>query len=75
MTARSIQAAIRFGLGGRPDQLVPEDAAAWLKGQLRQTEAKLPLPEGWDHQPTVAGGIRAWTEDRDSPARRGRISG
>jgi len=40
---------------------------AWLKGQLRQTGARLPLPEGWDHQPTVVDGIRAWSEDRDNP--------
>ena len=37
MSARSIQAAIRFGLGPRPDQPVPPDAEAWLLAAAERT--------------------------------------
>lgn len=35
MTLRSAHAAIRFGLGGRPDVTIPADPAPWLAAQIR----------------------------------------
>jgi uncharacterized protein (DUF1800 family) len=57
MLRDSILAAIRFGLGPRPDQPVPADASAWLKGQIRGPVPEPPLPEGWERMPTATDGL------------------
>jgi uncharacterized protein (DUF1800 family) len=67
MDTRSINAAIRFGLGPRPDQPVTGDPVAWLKTQLRQPDGPLPVPEGWDHLPTTVDCVQAWWQDGANP--------
>ena len=62
MKARSLQAAIRFGLGPRPDQPVPDDAEAWLLSQLEPSLPGPPPPAGFETMPTVADGFRFWRE-------------
>ncbi|EHL98091.1 hypothetical protein HMPREF9946_03785 [Acetobacteraceae bacterium AT-5844] len=61
MDTRSLLAAIRFGLGPRPDQPLPADPIAWLDGQLEGADTP-PLPAGWPAPPTVADGYRLWRE-------------
>jgi uncharacterized protein (DUF1800 family) len=51
MSAAFSLALNRFGLGARPDEAVPADAAAWLLGQFGQYEA---LPAPWAEQPRSA---------------------
>ncbi|MBO1075805.1 DUF1800 domain-containing protein [Roseomonas marmotae] len=67
MNARSFQAAIRFGLGPRPDQPVPADAERWLLDQLEGPAPEPPPPAGFDHPPTVADGFRIWRERDAAP--------
>ncbi|WP_145136559.1 DUF1800 family protein [Roseomonas gilardii] len=75
MSARSIQAAIRFGLGPRPDQPVPADAEAWLLAQIDQPAPQPPPPAGFDHMPTVADGFRVWRErDAAGPVQPGKVT-
>ena len=59
MDTRPLQAAIRFGLGPRPDQPVPADPIAWLDGQLDGPDVP-PLPAGWPAPPVIADGYRIW---------------
>ncbi len=71
METRSLQAAIRFGLGPRPDQPLPADTIAWLDGQLDGPDVP-PLPAGWPAPPTIADGFRIWEAwDRAGPPRPG----
>ncbi|WP_306419388.1 DUF1800 domain-containing protein [Teichococcus oryzae] len=53
-----MQAAIRFGLGSRPDQALPSDPLAWLDAQIAGPDPEPPLPAGWPAPPTVPDGYR-----------------
>lgn len=64
MLAQSILADIRFGLGPRPDQPVPADALAWLKGQIRGPAPAPPMPEGWERMPTATDGLTMLRHDQ-----------
>ncbi|MDQ1079245.1 DUF1800 family protein [Pseudoroseomonas cervicalis] len=63
MDTRSIHAAIRFGLGARPDQPLPSDPRAALLAELRQPDTPPPPPEGWDHPPTLSEVMAVWEEE------------
>ncbi|WP_159999879.1 DUF1800 family protein [Roseomonas sp. 18066] len=65
-------AAIRFGLGARPDQPLPDDPKAALLAELARPPGPLPLPEGWDHQPTIADVMEVWGEEGRMPGVMGR---
>lgn len=60
MTMQPLQAAIRFGLGPRPDQPLPDDPLAWLEAQLDRADAPAPLPAGREAPPVIADGYRLW---------------
>ncbi|ONG57294.1 hypothetical protein BKE38_04400 [Pseudoroseomonas deserti] len=63
-------AAFRFGLGARPDQPLPDDPPRALLAELTREPGPLPLPEGWDHQPTMVDIMAVWDEElatRDTP--------
>lgn len=62
MDTRSLQAAIRFGLGARPDQALPRDPLSWLDAQLEGPDLAPPVPAGWPAPPTVRDGYRNWAE-------------
>ena len=74
MDQRSLIAAIRFGLGPRPDQPLPGDVPAWLKAQIRSPETDLALPEGWERPPTVADGLDLRRQDELAPVEAGKPS-
>ncbi|MBE9603957.1 DUF1800 domain-containing protein [Acetobacteraceae bacterium H6797] len=61
MQTRSVQAAIRFGLGPRPDQPLPDDPIAWLDEQLEGPD-KPPVPDGRDVPATLADGYAIWRD-------------
>lgn len=67
MDARSAVAAIRFGLGPRPDQPMPSDPREWLLAQLGADAPPTACPNGWDAPPTAADGLAAARADRDDP--------
>jgi len=62
MDTRPLQAAIRFGLGPRPDQPLPSDPLAWLDAQLDGKDIPPPPPEGFETPPGVGEGYRIWRE-------------
>jgi uncharacterized protein (DUF1800 family) len=64
MDTRTAQALIRFGLGRRGSEPVPDDPAAWLRAQLATAD---PGPSG----PSVADGFAALKQDRDDPPPQG----
>ena len=57
-----LAAAIRFGLGPRPDQPLPVDALAWLDSQLDGPDTPPPPPPGQDRYRTVADGFQIWRD-------------
>jgi uncharacterized protein (DUF1800 family) len=59
-------AAIRFGLGPRPEAAVPAAAQAWLAAQLHAAPPA-PCPDGWVRPPTVAEALAEWQADRENP--------
>lgn len=59
MTPQAAHAAIRFGLGARPEALVPDDPRPWLLAQIRELE-EAPGPS--------LGDIRAILADPDRDA-------
>ncbi|BBK33441.1 uncharacterized protein (DUF1800 family) [Stella humosa] len=61
MDSRPIQAAIRFGLGPRPDQPLPADPIAWLDTQIEGADTP-PVPAGLTAPPAIADGYRIWLE-------------
>ncbi len=63
METRSIHAAIRFGLGARPDQPLPSDPRAALLAELAQPDIPPPPPQGWDHPPSLAEIMAVWQEE------------
>ncbi|MFT8245685.1 DUF1800 domain-containing protein [Roseomonas sp. BN140053] len=65
MNSQGFTAAIRFGLGPRPDQPPPTDPQGWLLGQLAAADDPYPLPDGWDHLPSSADGFAVWRADRE----------
>jgi uncharacterized protein (DUF1800 family) len=73
MDTSSIVAAIRFGLGPRPDQPLPADPVGWLKGQLNAPEPPLPLPEGWERMPTVTDGLTISSQQALMPPAPGEV--
>ncbi|MXP64907.1 DUF1800 domain-containing protein [Roseomonas sp. M0104] len=66
MDTRLLQAAIRFGLGPRPDQPLPSDPLAWLDAQLAGDDIAPPPPEGFEKAPDVAEGYRIWREHSEA---------
>ncbi len=66
MDAASAIAAIRFGLGPRPDHPAPAEPRAWLLAQLDADDTPVP-PAGWDAPPTAADGLAAARADRAEP--------
>ena len=71
MDAVSVIAAVRFGLGPRPDRPAPSDPRAWLLAQL-DVEDQPACPAGWDAPPTAADGLAVARADRaDPPAQPG----
>ncbi|EFH11329.1 DUF1800 domain-containing protein [Teichococcus cervicalis] len=62
MDRRAHQAAIRFGLGPRPDQPLPDDPIAWLDAQLDAPDRPPPPPQGMERPPEIADGYRIWRE-------------
>lgn len=67
-------AAIRFGLGPRPDDQPMTDPAAALKAQLRTPPPALPMPDGWERMPTVTDGLSIWRQDDLTPVEPGKLS-
>jgi uncharacterized protein (DUF1800 family) len=61
MDPRPWQAAIRFGLGPRPDQPLPADPIAWLDAQTTGEDVP-PVPAGLVAPPSIADGYRIWRE-------------
>lgn len=61
METRPLQAAIRFGLGPRPDRPPPADPLAWLDAQIEGADSPPPLP-GRERAPDIADGYRIWRE-------------
>jgi uncharacterized protein (DUF1800 family) len=59
MDTRIAQAMIRFGLGCRRSEPLPNDPAAWLAGQVHA-----PDPARFDGLPDTADGLAALREDR-----------
>ncbi len=59
MDNSALQALIRFGLGRRAAEPLPEDPAAWLRGQLAAAD---PGPPG----PSLADGFAALRQDREN---------
>ena len=58
MSARSLHAMGRFGLGRRGAEPLPDDAGAWLAAQLDGPDPALALPAR-----STAEGLVAWRED------------
>jgi len=69
METRSIVAAVRFGLGRRPDDPAPNDPVAWLDRQL----AAPPRPPAPD-LPDLSAAFAAFRADRMDPPGPGRPS-
>lgn len=62
METLPLAAAIRFGLGPRPDQPLPANALAWLDSQLDGSDTPPPPPPGQDRYRTVADGFQIWRD-------------
>ena len=56
LSASVAHAFNRFGLGGRPDDVIPNDPVAWLTGQLTGTD---PLANAAPSTPTCLAGVNA----------------
>jgi len=69
MEMSPILAAIRFGLGPRPDQRLPADPLAWLEAQLEGPDPAPPLLAGWPAPPTVRDGYGMLDASRQPGAR------
>jgi uncharacterized protein (DUF1800 family) len=61
MNLRALHATIRFGLGRKPDDVLPEDPAEWLAAQI---DSPAPVPTGGA---TVAEAMAALALDRTDP--------
>ena len=61
MQAAAFHALARFGLGRRPAEPVPLDAAAWARAQITQPDPALALPV-----PSAADGLLAIRQDREA---------
>ncbi|MDJ0390424.1 DUF1800 domain-containing protein [Roseomonas sp. E05] len=66
MDTRPLQAAIRFGLGPRPDQPLPADPLAWLDAQIEAEDTPPPPPQDFEIPPGTVEGYRIWREKIDA---------
>ncbi|WP_043829532.1 DUF1800 domain-containing protein [Muricoccus aerilatus] len=57
-------AALRFGLGPRPDAPPPDDARAWLLAQLDGPPEAMDPPLDWEQDPTLADALALNALDR-----------
>lgn len=62
MNTEQAQALIRFGLGRRGDEPLPEDPAAWLRSQLAG-----PDPSRFPGALSTAACLSAWRDDTQDP--------
>jgi len=62
MDAHQAQALIRFGLGRRGSDPLPDDPAAWLKGQITGAD-----PSQFPGALSTAACLSAWREDSQDP--------
>ncbi|MCQ4160819.1 DUF1800 family protein [Roseomonas sp. GC11] len=60
MESRALQAAIRFGLGPRPDHPLPDDPLPWLDAQISAEDQPPPPPKGMDQPQSLADSLRLW---------------
>jgi len=65
MTSRAAIAAIRFGLGRRPEEAMAADPEAWLAGQLRPGAPAPALPPGLPGYPEIAEALLRDRTDRE----------
>ncbi|PHK96869.1 hypothetical protein CR162_00395 [Pseudoroseomonas rhizosphaerae] len=67
MDTRSIHAAIRFGLGTRPDQPPPADPLPWLRAQITGPAPPLLPPAKGGTHPSLDECFETWLEDEREP--------
>lgn len=60
-------AALRFGLGPRPDSPPPGDPGGWLLAQLVAPPDPATPPQGWEQEPTLADAMALRQQDQRSP--------
>ena len=60
-------AALRFGLGPRPDSPPPGDPGGWLLAQLVAPPDPATPPQGWEQEPTLADAMALRQLDQRSP--------
>lgn len=67
MTPEGHIAALRFGLGPRPDAPPPADPRAWLLAQLEAPAEIVDPPLDWEQNPTAADALALNQLDRRNP--------
>lgn len=65
--ARPLVAEIRFGLGPRPGDALPDDSLRRVLDQIAGPDLPAPPPGAWDRLPTTADGLAARAADIREP--------